>query len=138
VTWVRWGRQGKRKLGIIVLLQTRERVSQFYFWNKRKYIGSKCSESHDLPRNQSHPLKLVLNERVFLNCKGLGNLAKHNYLSYLSREHRLDFIALMETGHSSFSDSTLRDFCGGADFLCHLIPLRGRSGGDVRDESRCL
>jgi hypothetical protein len=65
----------------------------------------------------------------FWNCRGLGDLAKHNYLSYLSREHRLDFIALMETGRSSFSDSTLRNFCGGADFLWHLIPPRGRSGG---------
>jgi hypothetical protein len=56
-------------------------------------------------------------------------LAKHNYLSQLAREHRLDFIALMEMGRRSFSESTLRYFCGGVDFLWHLMPPRGRSGG---------
>ena len=66
---------------------------------------------------------------IFWNCRGLGDLAKHNYLSQLAREHRLDFIALMETGRRSFSESTLRHFCGGVDFLWHLMPPRGRSGG---------
>ena len=66
---------------------------------------------------------------IFWNCRGLGDLAKHNYLSHLSREHRLDFIALMETGRSAFSESTLRHFCSGVDFLWHLMPPRGRSGG---------
>jgi hypothetical protein len=64
-----------------------------------------------------------------LNCRGLGDLAKHNYLSQISREHRLDFIALTETGHSSFSDSALRHFYGGVDFLWRIMPPRGRSGG---------
>jgi hypothetical protein len=58
-------------------------------------------------------------------------LAKDNYLSHLSREHRLDFIALMETDRSSFLDSTLRHFYSGADFLWHLMPPRGRSGGMI-------
>jgi hypothetical protein len=35
----------------------------------------------------------------------------------------------METGHGSFSDSTLRHFCSGTDFLWHIMPPRGRSGG---------
>jgi hypothetical protein len=68
-------------------------------------------------------------KEIFWNYRGLGDLAKHNYLSQLAREHRVDFIALMEMGRISFSESNLRHFCGGVDFLWHLMPPRGRLGG---------
>jgi hypothetical protein len=68
-------------------------------------------------------------KEIFWNCRGLGDLAKHNYLFHLAREHRLDFIAFIETGRSSLSESNLRHFCGGVDSLWHLMPPRGRSGG---------
>jgi hypothetical protein len=59
------------------------------------------------------------------------DLTKYNYVSQISREHRLDFIALMETDRSSFSDFALRHFCGGVDFLWHIMPPRGRSRGPM-------
>jgi exonuclease III/ubiquitin len=66
---------------------------------------------------------------IFWNSRGLGDLAKHNFLSNLSKEQHLNFIAIMETGRRDFSDSTLRHLCGGVDFLWHSMPPRGRSGG---------
>jgi hypothetical protein len=42
--------------------------------------------------NHIPPLNLICNEgRFFWNSRGLGDLAKHNYLSTLSREQRLNF-----------------------------------------------
>jgi hypothetical protein len=59
---------------------------------------------------------------IFWNSRGLGDLAKHNFLSNLSKEQHLNFIAIMETGRRDFSDSTLRHLCGGVDFLWHSMP----------------
>jgi hypothetical protein len=57
-------------------------------------------------------------KRVFGNSRGLGDLAKHNYLSSISSEQHLDFfLEIMETGRDSFSESTLRHLSGGVDFL---------------------
>jgi hypothetical protein len=66
---------------------------------------------------------------IFWNSRGLGDLAKHNFLSNLSKEQHMNFIAIMETSRSDFSDSTLRHLCGGVDFLWHSMSPRGRSGG---------
>ena len=59
---------------------------------------------------------------VFWNSRGLGDLAKHNYISELAKERNLDFIAIMETGKCSFSNNTLKHLCGGRDFLWHIMP----------------
>ena len=61
---------------------------------------------------------------VFWNSRGLGDLAKHNYISKIAREQRLDFIAIMETRRSSFSDTTLRHLSGGLEFLWHVMSPR--------------
>jgi hypothetical protein len=68
---------------------------------------------------------------IFWNNRGLADLAKHNYLSTLAKDHRLDFLAIFETGRDIFSGSTLRHISGGIDFLWHTMPPRGRSGGMI-------
>jgi hypothetical protein len=41
---------------------------------------------------------------VFWNSRGLGNLAKHRFLSDLVKEEQISFIALSETGRDDFPD----------------------------------
>jgi hypothetical protein len=45
------------------------------------------------------------------------------------REYRLDFIALLETGRSNFSNSCIAGLSGGADFAWFCLPPIRRSGG---------
>lgn len=66
---------------------------------------------------------------IFWNCNGLGDHKKHKFLNDLNKEKGLDFIALSETGRSTFSDSFLNNLCAGKDFLWHCKPPIGRSGG---------
>ena len=39
---------------------------------------------------------------IFWNTHGLGDRGKHIAIHELVREHKLDFIALLETGRSNF------------------------------------
>ena len=66
---------------------------------------------------------------VFWNGRGLADLAKHRYLSEMVKEEQIHFIALLETGRDDFSDTTLKNFCGGQDFIWHSMAPHGRSGG---------
>ena len=54
---------------------------------------------------------------VFWNCRGLRDLAKHNFLHDVAGDNNLDFIALSETNKNSFSTQCLENFCAGADFI---------------------
>jgi hypothetical protein len=47
---------------------------------------------------------------VFWNSRGLGDLAKHRFLSELVKEEQINFIALSETGRDSFPDHVLKIF----------------------------
>lgn len=66
---------------------------------------------------------------IFWNSRGLPDLAKFRFLSDNSREQKLDFIALLETGKKHFSQTVLSNICGGRDFLWHWNEPHGRSGG---------
>ena len=44
---------------------------------------------------------------IFWNSRGLKDLAKRRFLAEASIEHRLDFIALSETGRDNFSPQFL-------------------------------
>jgi hypothetical protein len=63
------------------------------------------------------------------NFNGLGDSKKVTFLSDLTKELGLDFIALSETGRSAFSDSFLKNICYGKEFLWHVKPPKGRSRG---------
>ena len=66
---------------------------------------------------------------IFWNSRGLKDLAKRRFLAEASLEHRLDFIALSETGRENFAPQFLSSLVGGLEFDWHCLPPRGRSGG---------
>ena len=68
-------------------------------------------------------------KRIFWNSRGLTDLAKRRFLADASIEHKLDFIALSETGRDNFTSQFLSTLSGGVDFDWHCLPPRGRSGG---------
>jgi hypothetical protein len=65
---------------------------------------------------------------TFWNCNGFKDPKKHRFVVDLTREQNLCFIAISETGRKGFDDSTLRNLCGGRNFLWHCKECRGRSG----------
>jgi len=65
----------------------------------------------------------------YWNSRGLSDLAKYRYISEAIRDHNLDFVAIMETGNQDMSRTNLNRLSGGADFVWHCLPQRGRSGG---------
>ena len=58
-------------------------------------------------------------------------MAKYRYISEAISENKLDFIAVMvmETGKKDMSRANLNRLSGGADFIWHCLPPKGRSGG---------
>lgn len=65
---------------------------------------------------------------VFWNSDGFRDPMKHRFVSDLSKEHTLSFIAISETVRKSFSDSFLRNLSGGRNFIWHTKEPTGRSG----------
>jgi len=53
---------------------------------------------------------------IFWNSRDLRDLAKSKILNSITREQRLDFIALLETGKKDFPQSKLDPLCGGKNF----------------------
>ena len=75
---------------------------------------------------------------IFTNSRGIGDLAKHLNIAQYVRDHKLDFVAISETGRRDFQVSVLDRLSGGLDFTWHFIPPHGRSGGillGVRSDS---
>jgi exonuclease III len=66
---------------------------------------------------------------VFWNSDGFRDPMKHRFVSDLSKEHTLSFVAISETVRKSFSDSFLRNLSGGRNFIWHTKEPTGRSGG---------
>ena len=56
-------------------------------------------------------------------------MAKYRYISEAIREQNLNFVAVMETGKKDMSRANLNRLSGGADYIWHCLPPRGRSGG---------
>jgi hypothetical protein len=68
---------------------------------------------------------------VFWNCNGFTDPKKYRFLSDLTKEKNLDFIALSKTGTTNFPQSTLNNICAGRDFLWHCTAPQGQSGGMI-------
>ena len=66
---------------------------------------------------------------MFMNSRGLGDLAKHLHIAQCIRDHNLDFVAISETGRRDFPATVLNRISGGFDFQWYCRPPRGRSGG---------
>ena len=63
------------------------------------------------------------------NSEGFRDPAKHLFVQESIREHRLDFIALLEMGRSNFTVPFLQHLACGLDFAWYCLPPHGRSGG---------
>ena len=70
------------------------------------------------------------------NSDGFGDTAKHLTVHDAVREQKLDFVALVETGRSSFATPFLKYLAGGFDFTWYCMPPHGRSGGILLVEIR--
>jgi hypothetical protein len=69
-------------------------------------------------------------EKNLFKMKGVfWNSKKHKFVSDLTKENGLSFIALLKMGRSEFMPRFLKNLCGGRDFLCHTKAPHGRSGG---------
>jgi exonuclease III len=66
---------------------------------------------------------------IFWNSNGLKDSKKHKFISDLTKEHDLNFIALSEIGRSDFGPRFLKNLSVGRDFLWHAKAPVGRSGG---------
>src|SRR5437016_6518482 len=66
---------------------------------------------------------------MFMNSRGLGDLAKHLHIAQCVRDHDLDFVAILEAGRRDFPVHVLNRLASGQDFTWHCLPPRGRSGG---------
>ena len=66
---------------------------------------------------------------MFLNSRGLRDLAKHVRIADFIRDQSLDFVGISETGKQDFSSSLLNRISGGVDFTWISRPPHGRSGG---------
>lgn len=70
-------------------------------------------------------------EGIFWNSRDLSDLAKYRFLSIISREQKLDFIALLETEKKDFTKTVLKN--GGQEFFWHWTEPHGRFGGILLD-----
>ena len=66
---------------------------------------------------------------MFMNSRGLGDLAKHLHIAQCIRDHNLDFVAISESWRRDFPASVLNRISGGLDFQWYSRPPRGKSGG---------
>jgi hypothetical protein len=65
---------------------------------------------------------------VFWNSDGFRDPMKHRFVSNLSKEQILPFIAISETVRKSFYDSFVRNHNGGRNFIWNTKEPIGRSG----------
>ena len=63
------------------------------------------------------------------NSDGFGDTAKHLAVHEFVKENKLDFVALIETGRSSFAAPFLNFLAAGHDYVWYCLPPHGRLGG---------
>ena len=66
---------------------------------------------------------------IFWNCDGFKDPKKHRFISDLTKEHNLSFIAISEIGRRSFTSPFLKNLCSGKNYIWHVKEPKGRSGG---------
>ena len=67
---------------------------------------------------------------IFWNSRGLHDLAKFKFLSDITKEQNLYFIAILEMCRKNFTDTELNNLCRG-QFLWSWIEPKGHSGGTL-------
>ena len=62
---------------------------------------------------------------IFWNSDGFKDPKKHRFITDLTKELDLSFIAISETGRKSFSNTFLKNLCAGHDFIWHIKEPHG-------------
>jgi hypothetical protein len=62
---------------------------------------------------------------IFWNSNGFKDPKKHKFISDLTKENNLDFIAVSETRRSNFALRFLKNLCSRRDYLWHSGMLLG-------------
>jgi exonuclease III len=70
---------------------------------------------------------------VFWNNNGLRDQAKFRFLFDSTKEHQLDFIAILETKRKDFTALELAHFSANKNYSWNWSPTRGHSGGILLD-----
>ena len=68
---------------------------------------------------------------AFWNSDGFRDPKKHRFISDLTKEHNLSFIATSETGRRSFTNPFIKNLCSGKNYLWQVKEPKGRSGGGI-------
>jgi len=66
---------------------------------------------------------------IFWNSRGLSDLAKYKYISDTIKDHKLDFVAVMETGNKVCLDRILTVYMGARTSYGTVSPLEGDQEG---------
>jgi hypothetical protein len=66
---------------------------------------------------------------LFWNSNRFKDPKKHKFISDLTKENNLNFIAMSKTGRSEFMPRFLTNLCEGRDYLRHSKAPRGISDG---------
>ena len=66
---------------------------------------------------------------IFWNANGFRGPAKHRFVSDITKQYKLCFIAISETCRKDFTDPFLKNMCAGKNFLWHVKESNGSSGG---------
>lgn len=66
---------------------------------------------------------------LFWNIRGMGNIEKTGHLQDLIRDHKLNFVAILETVKHDFSTELLNKLSSGRNMHWCWMAARGRSGG---------
>jgi hypothetical protein len=86
-----------------------------------------------LPRKQTRRKRakeriLFKMKGIFYNSNGFRDPKKHKFVSDLTKENDLSFVAILESCRCDFMPRFLKNLCGGRDFLWHSKAPHGRSG----------
>jgi hypothetical protein len=75
----------------------------FILWIAKLFCGKNHHHAHNKEKVQiKRRIKIVHNERDFLKYKRVKGPKKHKYISDLTKEQNLNFIALSKTERSEF------------------------------------
>jgi hypothetical protein len=78
---------------------------------------------------KNHTLDMEGLRGMSWNSEGFRDPGKHLFFDEAIREYSLDFIALLETGRSNFSNAFITSLSGDVDFAWFCLPQMCRSGG---------
>lgn len=81
------------------------------------------------PNRKGKYKKKNIMKGLFWNIRGMGGVEKIGHLQDLIREHKFDFVGILETIKHDFSAEMLQKLSVGRGMVWKWMPATGRSGG---------